>query len=371
MKNLEDELREAYHAVTDAIREEDLPGLYEKQARTRRWRRRRFSAFAPLAAAAAVVVVIGISVAVPKLVSSPSPGQSAAAALPTSFAPAPPFMIILNTPSAPRPMLVVSAATGRTTAKVPVPRTDTVWVDAEATGSATTVVGAAPPNRGGLCNPTYLYTLTLSASGKVASLRPWTDPVVPAEIVSLSASADGRTLAFVYDQCRGAGQVIGIIRGRTMRTWQESPLLNVGDLSLSADGSELGYTEVSFGGQSGKVRVLDTNSAPGSAASASKILYTYPAAGRAPFVAIGADFTTMYVSWLTGTDAFHLTGYRIGPGGTAGTLFSRTMSGEFTYRAGGQVMVWNPGISLYLVDPLTGKATRIHTKWVNAWGITW
>lgn len=34
-------------------------------------------------------------------------------------------------------------------------------------------------------------------------------------------------------------------------------------------------------------------------------------------------------------------------------------------------MVWNPGISLYLVDPLTGKATRIHTKWVNAWGITW
>jgi len=120
MKNLENELREAYRAVTDAIREQDLPGLYEKRARTRRWRRRWFSAVAPLAAAAAVVVVTGISVAVLELVSSPSPGQSAAA-LPASFAPAPPFMVILNAPGAPRPMLVVSAATGRAAAQVPAP----------------------------------------------------------------------------------------------------------------------------------------------------------------------------------------------------------------------------------------------------------
>ncbi len=53
MRSLEDELREAYRAVTETVREEDLPGLYER--RTRRRRRDRFSAFAPLAAAAAVV----------------------------------------------------------------------------------------------------------------------------------------------------------------------------------------------------------------------------------------------------------------------------------------------------------------------------
>ena len=271
----------------------------------------------------------------------------------------------------PRPLLVVSAATGRTTAEVPVPRADTVWVDAEATGSVTTFVLAATPNRGGLCNPTYLYTLTLSASGKVASLRPWTYPVVPAEIVSLSASADGGTLAFVYDQCRGPDQEIGIIRGRAMRTWRESYPLNAGDLSLSGDGRELGYTEAPVGGQDARVRMLDTGSAAGSATAASKILYTYPAAGRAASVAIGAGFTTMYVSWLTGRDSFHLAGYRIGPDGVQGTLFSRTMSGEFVSRAGSQVLVWNPGVSLYLVDPVTGKATRIRTAWVNAWGITW
>jgi hypothetical protein len=39
--------------------------------------------------------------------------------------------------------------------------------------------------------------------------------------------------------------------------------------------------------------------------------------------------------------------------------------------AGGEVMDWNPGVSLYLVNPVTGKAARIRTPWVNAWGITW
>ena len=83
MKSLEDELRELYRAVTETIREEDLPGLYEPRARTRR--RSWFGAFAPLAAAAAVVVAIGLGVAVPKLLSAPS--RSAAPASPTASAP--------------------------------------------------------------------------------------------------------------------------------------------------------------------------------------------------------------------------------------------------------------------------------------------
>ena len=67
----------------------------------------------------------------------------------------------------------------------------------------------------------------------------------------------------------------------------------------------------------------------------------------------------MYVAWLTGRDTFHLAGYRIGAGGMQGTLFSRTMPGEVVSLAGGQVLVRDPGVSLYLVDPVTGKATRI------------
>jgi len=88
VNSLEDELRELYRAVTETIREEDLPGLFEPRARTRR--RSWSGAFAPLAAAVAVVVAIGLGVAVPKLVSAP--GRLAPPASPTapsSFAAAP------------------------------------------------------------------------------------------------------------------------------------------------------------------------------------------------------------------------------------------------------------------------------------------
>jgi hypothetical protein len=216
--------------------------------------------------------------------------------------------------------------------------------------------------------------MTLSASGKVTSLRPWTDPVVPEEITSMTVSADGGTLAFVYYPCRSPGQDIGIIRGgRTTRTWQQSDPLYVDSLSLSADGNELGYTESSINdaGQGGTVRVLNTSAAPGNADAASKPVYTFPARGRAGFVVFGAAFSTMDVSWVTGFNTFHLAGYRFGADGVQGTLFSKTMSGLSIERAGGQLMVFNQSISLYLVDPLTGKATRIHTPWLKAWGISW
>jgi hypothetical protein len=81
MISLEDRLRDAYRAVTDTVREDELAGLYAKRARNRR--RGRLSAFAPLAAAATVLVAIVAGVAVPKLASSPvrpaNPASSLAA----------------------------------------------------------------------------------------------------------------------------------------------------------------------------------------------------------------------------------------------------------------------------------------------------
>jgi hypothetical protein len=108
VKSLEDELRELYRAVTETIREEDLPGLYEPRARTPR--RSWFGAFAPLAAAAAVAVAIGLGVAVPKLVSAPI--RSAPPAGPSSFAaaPAPAETSPAPAPHTPRPALPGSTA---------------------------------------------------------------------------------------------------------------------------------------------------------------------------------------------------------------------------------------------------------------------
>ena len=91
-----------------------------------------------------------------------------------------------------------------------------------------------------------------------------------------------------------------------MKTWREPYPLFADDLSLSARRKQLGTpSPPSPAGR--EERALDTGSAAGSATAASTIVYTYPAAGRAPSVAIGrADFTTMYVSWLTARDTFHL-----------------------------------------------------------------
>ena len=371
MRNLEDELREAYRAVTDTVREEDLPGLFEQRARIRR--RSPFGAFAPLAAAAAVIVAIGVSVAVPKLASSP--GRPAPPAAPAA---APPFALILNNPDSRGnrgPLVVVSVATGRILGRVPEPRKDATWFDVALTGSGTRFVVAAAPLRGGLCNPTYLYTLTLLASGAPASLKPFTDPVVNAEIGSIAASADGGTLAFVAGACRGPDQQIGVISGGRVKTWQEPYPLEVDSLSLSADGRKLVYADSRFG-PGASVRVLDTSSAAGSAVAASKVIYSYPAGARAPSVTIGADAATVYVFWLAGPNGYHLTrtlaGYRVGPDGVRGTLFRRIMpAGMFVSRAGRQVLVWDPGEALYLVDPVTGKATRVRGKWTDSYQVFW
>jgi hypothetical protein len=372
MTSLEDRLRDAYRAVTDAVREDELRGLDGKGARTRR--RGRFSAFAPLAAAAAVVVAIVASVAVPKLAGSP--GGPAAPAGPGPGAGTPPFVLIVNKPDSQGnigPLVVVSAATGRVTGKVPAPRKGTTWSEVALTGSATTFVVSATPARGGLCNPTYLYTLTLSASGAPASLKPWTDPVVPLEIGSITASADGGALAFVAYQCRGSyREEIGFIRGRTMKAWQQLSPGFAGFLSLSADGSLLGYAESDMN-QGGTARVLDTGSAPGSLTAVSKVMYTYPADGREPVVTLGADGATMYVSWVTGRDSLHLAGYRIGSAGVQGTLFRRTLPGGVSVSwAGSQLLVWDPRVAVYLVDPLTGNVTKVRGKaWTGSWGIYW
>jgi hypothetical protein len=273
--------------------------------------------------------------------------------------------------------VVESAATGRITGQVPAPRKNTTWYDVAVTGSDTTFVLAAAVLTGGTCNPTYLYTLTLSASGAPAALTPFTDPVVPEEIYSIAASADGGTVAFNAVQCQSADEAIGIIRGGTVKTWPEPYPLFAQSLSLSADGSTLRYAEGPIGGRGGgKVRVLDTASAPGLATAASKAVYTYPADARDLSVTVGADGTTMYVFWITGPDGYHLTrtlaGYRLGAGGMQGTLFRQTMpAGMYISRAGGQLLLWETSAAIYLIDPVTGKATRIRAAWTGSWQIFW
>ena len=103
----------------------------------------------------------------------------------------------------------------------------------------------------------------------------------------------------------------------------------------------------------------------------STIVYTYPAAGRAPSAAVGPGLHHHVPCLADRLGHLHLAGYRIGVGGVQGTLYSRTMPGEFVSLADGHVLVRDSRVALYLVHPVTGKATRIRTAWTNAWGIFW
>jgi Sigma-70 region 2 len=161
------------------------------------------------------------------------------------------------------------------------------WFDVAVTGSGTRFVVAAAPVRGGLCNPTYLYTLTLSASGALASLRP----------------TDASSSMPIPDSARAPACVC----------WTPAP----------------------------------RRAAPLQPARSST---PTPPVSRALSVTLDTDSTTIYVMWLTGPDGYHLTrtlaGYRIGPRGMQSTLFRRTVpAGMLVSRAGRELLVWDPGVT--------------------------
>jgi hypothetical protein len=355
MTRLEDELRDLYRAVTDQVREQDVPGLHAKK-------RPRAALFAPLAAAAAVVVAIGAGLAVPRLVSSP--GQPAGQKSSTATV-SPPFMVVATFASASGEdrLAVLSAATGRMTGTVPPPRKDFTWDDVATTGSGTTFVLAAKPTHGNTC-PTYLYTLTLSATGAPVSVRPWTVPVVNARLSTMTMSADGSTLGYTAVACHGSSAMLGVISGHTMKTWPESYWLSGYVPSLSADGSVLAYYQRGPGGHV-TARLLDTRSA-----ASSKFLFMYPANVLTPQVLLSRDGAAAYVFWSDGTHS-HLTGYRIGRGGERPLLFQEAIPNERDLVwAGDRLFLWG-GQRTYLVNPANGKLAGYPALWLENWSAVW
>jgi len=378
MNELEDRLRDMYRAATETIRAEDVPGLYE-QRRSRPGG--RFTVFAPLAAAAAVVLAVALAVTVPSLVRSAAPPST-----PTSHrsvtAGVPPYMVVFDESEMRGPfggpVVVISAKTGRIISHVPAPTKGGSWFSAVPTGNPGMFLLAATPDHLETCGDTYLYTLTLSATGKPAALTPWTDPVVHGDIYPYAASADGGTIAFGAYSCgQSRDQVIGIIRGRTMKTWRVSLPYDAESLSLTADGSELSYVQTSqqAGHSTPQVRLLDTNAPSGMAAAASRVVYTYPDRNAVPPLAvISPGGTMLYVAAAWGADPVHLkgmlAGYRIG----GGKLFDWKLTGLRTAQSldwAGSKLVSMVLDGRYIIDPMTGKATKYSALPLDLYKIVW
>jgi len=96
----------------------------------------------------------------------------------------------------------------------------------------------------------HLWKFTIDSAGKPGSLSPFSVPQVSGALEALASSADGSTVAFTAEPCKGGDQQIEVVRQATgtvhrhgagggVTRWNSST--PTGSLSLTADGSVLGF----------------------------------------------------------------------------------------------------------------------------------
>jgi hypothetical protein len=384
---MEDRIRDAYQSAGRTVQtlQRPAPVLPTGAAKSPR----RMNVLTPVAAAAAVVVVIAASVALPRLLanSAGSPANPAAAQV-SAAGLYPPFQVVVTDKSnSDSTLQVESAATGHVVTTLAPPWPKGEWGAVTAVGdTGRFIVAAAPKLSSALPSPTRLYTLTLTASGAVAGLTPLAVPVLPGQVTSLAAAADGRTVAYTLMPLgASADHEVGIITGRTTRQWSIGGLtrsgagagnLGIWGVSVSSDGGMVAFITQSQDA-SEAAWVLPTDSAPGAITARARQLYELePRDGPGTKVAalgsalISPDGGTLYLatssSTAGGTVVTALTAYR-----TTGEASPRTVTtfgdgfydgaGELLTPAGdGRLLAWNNYVSTaYLVNPATGTRTTL------------
>ena len=387
---LEDRLRDAYQAAARTVRPETIrPGVqYHRAARARSTSRsqRRFRMFAPLAAAAAVVAVIGTAIAVPHLVAGSSHPATVTAPATISAAP---FMAELASSQ----LVIQQAGTTRVTGLISPPDGGYTW-DAVAAARGTTFIAAATT----FSDREYtsaLYEFVLSPDGKPSHLMQLRSGI-PGDISALAASQDGHRIAYVTLGLSSNVPTLSVITGTATRHWTEplagpgSTGLVTGSLSITADGSELGFATFTIPENGGTVRaggtmwLLPVSSAPGSATARSHKVTTGPADSSPYETILSADGQAMYVlsSPSTEPDSAHsgrtssvtLSAYSTADGtllrtihtwtGIPDTATTGTMPGNAPSMtiSGSQLLVWGiGGTTAYQVDLVSGA---IKPVWV-------
>jgi hypothetical protein len=332
MSTLEDRLRDAFLADADTVRPESIPpGPPPRPARSAPGRpgSRRARLLIPLAAAAAVIaIVVGLSLAAPQR-SGSRPATGSSAPVP-SLVPSPPPTGRPPAPAGPPPkptlaanasqgvpastpapgmprfyvtvyvppvggvddIVVRDTATGQVTGRINPPR-GTVFAGLAATAGDRTFITTIDPDTG--CSPVQLYQFQLNQRGEPGPLAPL-HIALPGSITQgqsdLAITPDGRTIAYMSSGCTASGESeVGVINlaTRAVRVWANGGtqlvLADVESLTLSADGSLLGYAIF----PEGVARVLDTSAPAGSLAERSRIV-----SRTAFWAALADDGKTLY-----------------------------------------------------------------------------
>lgn len=423
-QNLEERLRAAYQAAAETIAPESLPGLGERVVRIARPRgqrdetghrggaRRRF--LLPAAAAAAVVAA---AVAVPAIQSglfaSPhgkpaadpvlgpvirppaarKPSQRARY-LPLTSDGIPAFYVQLGTATAGQVLDVYSTATGKALDQVPLPAKDGTFAQLAPMSDALTYVVAA----GGDGCGTTLYELRLTATGGLGSITPAVS--LPTEdLFSLTAAANGKSVAYSGQYCNNPGHDSGDIGYVNLATgaitrWIAPKQQDIGSVSLSADGGELGYAVGATALYQPEVAVLATSSPAGQLTSVSQVVASGDLGSAVPgirlgtvpdAVALAADGQTDYICgggvWIDNT-------YSTAPvpvlhyvNGTPTVIARLSRSGNCFVEldptgrfllASTQTAAENQQYGLQVIDLATGKVTTVPTPPSDdTYGVTW
>jgi hypothetical protein len=322
---LEDRVREACQEAVGTVRPEAIRGLdleADRQAAgTQRAvrPRRPGRTLAPLAAAAAVAVIaVSASVVVPWL-SRGAPGHTGRARHAShpavgGLAALPKYTVLNNGAG----LEVLVTATGRVVGRLGAPA-GRAFAAVAGTASDRTFFVAADLNPQTSCQA-FFYQFSLGADGQPSALTPLPVGPLPGLPTALAASATGSLVAYSVVGCAsgtsghiGSGQPIGQIGlidlavGRIARQW--SYTLNedyTNDLSMSADGRLLGYSNFLNGG-SQVGRVLAARAPSGLDQRYSRIVVRQPSA-----TALSASGRLIYA--MTGTHDHVLAAYDTGSG---------------------------------------------------------
>ena len=247
---MEERLRDAFRAAAEAVTARDLPGL--PAPRDRSWVARRLLEWKPrahvravipvMAAACVAVIVVAAALVVPRVLAGPPGGRAA-----TGLVGAPRFFAGLTGKPQDNALNIYRSATGQVVASVPVPapRPDREFEAVARLGSDRTYVAAAV-TRSRACT-TQLYRFTIGPGGRPSGLTPLSVPQVTGVVMELAGSADGNVLAYKVGGHCAPHLLTGVIHlaTRHITTWSYGegglrPPMD-GDLSLTADGSVLGF----------------------------------------------------------------------------------------------------------------------------------
>jgi hypothetical protein len=307
------------------------------------------------------------------------------------------------------PLGVYSARTGRLIAALSTPRSAVQPDAAVALGDGSTFIVAettGPSNKAACAGTSRLYRLRLADDGQPASLDPLALPAVTGYVDALAATPDGSTISYdslVCDLPLFGTSVLGVMNTSTggVRQWTwPKPGVTVSSLSLSADGHSLTYlwqrndVVTKYEGRvlpAWTVSQLPAAAAAGRAGAVSRNVIRGPGTvpGRAmvntPAV-VTADGRTLYYCVQVPAKAsassaadYGLMAVREYDVATHATTTLHTFSGLgycYLSMSGGQLLagVVNganiPRTSLFRLDPKSRAATSVGDPW-NVNPVTW